>query len=98
MQPSSITYIPGKKIKYYIEMVGGYARDADKDAVYVIKANGLVIRGGKTKLLPGDVIVIPTKVIVQKVTDRLGQIIGVVKFAVTTAAMVYTIRLIVKEF
>jgi len=94
IQPSSLVYIKGKSVKSYIEMVGGYSRDADKDAVYVVKANGMVVRGDKAELSPGDVIVVSTKVMVQKITDRWGQVIGAIKFVVTTAATVITIALI----
>jgi hypothetical protein len=94
IQPSSLVYIRGKKVKDYIKMVGGYSRDADEEAVYTVKANGMVIRGDKATLHPGDMIVVPTKVTVQKITDRWGQVIGALKFTVTTLATVYTIRLI----
>jgi len=93
-KPTSYVYIKGKKLKDYVEMAGGYSTDANRDAVYVIKSNGNIIEGEKTRLSPGDVIVVPAKVMVQKVTDRWGQVIGVIKFAVTTVAMVYTIKLI----
>ena len=96
IQPSSLVYVKGKKVKDYIEMVGGYSRDADEDAIYIIKANGIVLKKGKTKLSPGDMIVVPTKVMVQKVVDRWGQTISVIKFVVTTLATVYTIRLILR--
>ena len=82
---------------HYIDIAGGFSRDADEDAVYVIKANGLVVSKEKARLLPGDAIVVPTRVMVHKVTDRWGQVIGAIKFTVTTLAMVYSIRLIVKE-
>lgn len=78
-------------------MVGGYSRDADEDAIYVIKANGMVVSSEKAKLGPGDLIIVPTKIMVEKVTDRWGQIIGAVKFAITTLAMVYTIKLIAEQ-
>jgi polysaccharide export outer membrane protein len=94
IQPSSLVYIKGKKVKDYIKMVGGYSRDADEEAVYTVKANGIVISGDKATLHPGDMIVVPTKVTVQKITDRWGQVIGALKFTVTTLATVYTIRLI----
>jgi len=97
IQPSSLVYVEGKKVKDYIKMVGGYSRDADEDAVYVIKANGMVMSGKKVNLGPGDLIIVPTKIMVEKVSDRWGQVIGAIKFTVTTLAMVYTIKLIIGE-
>ena len=84
-------------INEYIEMAGGYARDADEKSVYVIKANGIAVIKEKAKLSPGDMIVVPTKVMVQKVTDRWSQVIGATKFVVTTFATVYTIRLVLQK-
>jgi protein involved in polysaccharide export with SLBB domain len=95
VQPSSILYIQGKSLNEYLEMTGGYSSDADEKAVYVVKANGMVIKGNKAKIAPGDLIVVPTKVMVQKVTDRWGQIIGMLKFAVGTIATLYTVKLII---
>jgi len=96
-KPTSYVYIKEKKIKDYVEMAGGYSTDADRDAVYVIKAEGIIVKGEKTRLSPGDVIVVPAKVMVQKVTDRWGQVVGAIKFAVTTVATVYTIKLILER-
>ena len=93
----SLVYIKGKNAQDYIEMAGGYAIDADREAVYVVKANGMVKRGNKANLTPGDVIVVPTKVMVQKVTDRWGQAMSVFRFGITTLAMVYTVRLVLEK-
>jgi hypothetical protein len=97
IQPSSLVYIRSikpKMVKDYIGMVGGYSRDADVEAVYVVKANGLVVKGDKAELSPGDMIVVPTKIMIQKITDRWGQVISAIKFTVTTLALVYTAKLI----
>lgn len=87
-------YVKDMKINDYIRMAGGYSIDADKESVYVVKAEGVVVKGEKTKLSPGDVIVVPTKVMVEKVADRWGQVIGVIRFVAITLATVYTIKLI----
>jgi len=97
IQPSSLVYIKDTSVNDYIEMVGGFAEDADRESVYVIKANGMVVKGDKTVLSPGDMIVVSTKVMVDKVTDRWGQVIGALKFTVTTLAMAYTIKLILEQ-
>ncbi|MBD3184058.1 hypothetical protein GF312_17370, partial [Candidatus Poribacteria bacterium] len=97
MQPSTFVYSKELKIKDYINMAGGYSRDAETDSIYVIKANGMVIKGEKAKLARGDMIVVPTKVMVQKITDRWGQVISALKFAFTTIATIYTIKLILGE-
>ena len=94
MQPSSIIYLKGKGVKYYIDVSGGYAKDADAKSVYVVKANGMVVKAKDAKLSTGDIIVVPTKVIVQKVTDRWGQLLSLVKFTLGIATLLYTLRLV----
>lgn len=95
IQPSSLIYIQGKNLKEYVKMVGGYSRDADIKAVYVIKANGMVVKGEKIKLSPGDVIVVPTKVMIQKVSDRWGQFMSIIRFSIGTVATMYIIKLVI---
>ncbi|HGJ66634.1 TPA: hypothetical protein ENS27_14820, partial [bacterium] len=94
MQPSSLVYNEKYKLQDYVRMSGGYSRDADIKAVYVIKANGKVVKSTDEKLAPGDIIVVPTKVMVQKVTDRWGQVLGVIKFGLGAFAMLYAVKLI----
>ena len=97
IQPSSLVYvrtIKPKRVKDYIEMVGGYSRDADREAVYVVKANGMVIKGEKATIDAGDMIIVPTKIMTQKITDRWGQVISATKFIVTTLALVVTVKLV----
>ena len=43
----------------YIDMAGGYSRIANRDATYVIKANGAAMRAGQTTVEPGDTVVVP---------------------------------------
>ena len=58
----------------YINLSGGLTRRADKRLIYVVRANGAVVasqgsrwlgRGGRTRIEPGDTIVIPMD------TDRM---------------------------
>jgi protein involved in polysaccharide export with SLBB domain len=43
---TEIPFSKRKKIKYYVNAVGGYNNNADKKRIYIVKANGL---GAKTK-------------------------------------------------
>ncbi|MBI2259892.1 MAG: SLBB domain-containing protein [Flavobacteriia bacterium] len=38
---TEIPYINGKRLKYYVNSVGGYNENTDKNRVYVVKPNGL---------------------------------------------------------
>ena len=62
---SSIKFVEGKKVKYYIDRAGGYTRNSDKNQTRLIKANGRVISGGSLrgrKVELGDVMVVPQKI------------------------------------
>ncbi|MCG8371420.1 MAG: hypothetical protein MJA32_13020, partial [Proteobacteria bacterium] len=58
----------------YIEMSGGLTRRADKGRIYIVRASGAVVAGGRSRwlgldsaadILPGDTIVVPLD------TDRM---------------------------
>jgi hypothetical protein len=92
----SFPYQKGKNLQDYLELAGGYARDADKEAVYVLKANGFTFNIKKVKRIDrGDVIVVPTRVMVETVSNRWGQVLGIIRLAVvagTTAFLISRLR------
>ena len=63
-----VLYKPGEGIDYYIQRAGDYTPDAAKDRIEVIHAGGGLIPAGKAGALqPGDLILVPTKVLAEKV-------------------------------
>ena len=71
--PSALTYVPGKEAGWYLRRAGGTNDVANRKEIFVIRANGSVVgrRSGtwysgdvlSTKLNPGDVIVVPQRII-----------------------------------
>lgn len=60
--PNTVVYVPGKKLRYYIEQAGGFADNAKKNKSYIVYMNGSVKKGkGSTVIEPGCHIIIPTK-------------------------------------
>ena len=60
--PNTVVYVPGKKLKYYIEQAGGYGERARKNKAYVVYMNGSVAKAtGKTEIEPGCQIIVPSK-------------------------------------
>jgi protein involved in polysaccharide export with SLBB domain len=70
---SAITFTPGKTAGWYLQHAGGATSAANRKEVFVIRANGSVVgrRSGEwydrnvlaTRLEPGDVVVVPQKII-----------------------------------
>jgi polysaccharide biosynthesis/export protein len=70
--PTAIGYVPARSAKWYLGQAGGLTQIADKNAVFIVRANGSVLsaknNGGlwsgdplNAVLLPGDSIVVPEK-------------------------------------
>lgn len=70
---TAITFVPGKDADWYLRRAGGATDLANRKEIFVIRANGLVVgrrSGGwyqekvlSTKLNPGDVVVVPQKIV-----------------------------------
>jgi protein involved in polysaccharide export with SLBB domain len=70
---SALTFVPGKEASWYLRRAGGTNDVANRKEIFVIRANGSVVgrrSGGwydsnvlSTRLDPGDVIVVPQKII-----------------------------------
>lgn len=69
LNPIAMEYRKNLTLNSAIDNSGGYQQFADKRRVYVIKANGIVIKTSRNifarniKLEPGDTIVVPRKII-----------------------------------
>ena len=72
MYPNTVGYKPGKGVKYYINLAGGYSSKAKKGKTYIIYMNGDVAKvGSGTKVLPGCEIVVPQKAITKMTTAEM---------------------------
>jgi len=70
---TAITFVPGKDAEWYLRRAGGATDLANRKEIFVIRANGLVVgrrSGGwyqekvlSTRLNPGDVVVVPQKIV-----------------------------------
>jgi protein involved in polysaccharide export with SLBB domain len=70
---SALTFVPGKEASWYLRHAGGTNDVANRKEIFVVRANGSVIgrRSGEwyganvlaTRMEPGDVIVVPQKII-----------------------------------
>ena len=70
---SAITFVPGKDAGWYLQRAGGTNEVANRSEIFIVRANGSVVghRSSRwysgnvlsTRLDPGDVIVVPQKII-----------------------------------
>jgi protein involved in polysaccharide export with SLBB domain len=70
---TALTFTPGKTASWYLERAGGTNTTANRKETFIVRANGSVVgrRSGSwlqnevlsTKLKPGDVVVVPQKII-----------------------------------
>jgi protein involved in polysaccharide export with SLBB domain len=87
--PSAVLYTPGKGILHYIEYAGGFTSDAARDRILVIRATGEVLPARRVRTVEvGDIILVPTKVMAERLRDRQAEFDAAVR-SVTTGAIVY---------
>lgn len=67
--PGTTIYQKGKSLKYYVDKVGGFTRNADKKYTYIIKPDGTAT-GRSSFISEGDAIIVP-----QRVRTRTGKIV-----------------------
>lgn len=96
--PTGITFKPGRSAEYYLRQAGGPTNNANKAAIFVIRADGSVV-GGKSgmfhggaldaALQPGDMVVVPEKAFGGTTTWRntlqVAQLVSAVGIAVQVA-------------
>jgi polysaccharide export outer membrane protein len=57
--PTAFQYERGKRASHFIRLAGGMTSFGDRRRTYVVKADGSVKPGTRTRIDPGDVIVVP---------------------------------------
>ena len=77
-----VQYRPGETLQQYVDEAGGYAPDAAKDRIEVIRVGGGLTPAKKAgPIQPGDVILVPTKVLAIKISNKLGLYQPVLQFS-----------------
>ena len=88
----AVLFHAGERVDYYVSNAGGFTPDAARDRIVIIHTGGGLIPADKAgPLRPGDVIVVPTKVVAAKLSDGRGGGLDDIFRSVTSAAI--TLRL-----
>lgn len=84
-----VQYRTGETLQQYIDEAGGYAPDAAKDRIEVIRLGGGLSPAKKAgPIQPGDVIVVPTKVLAISIASH-ADVIGSFFRSLTSSVLVY---------
>lgn len=86
-RPGTFAYNPKLKIEHYLAFSGGVTKDGDAKQIYLLRANGSALTLKEVdQITPGDVIVVPTRVMVERVANPWDRVVDVLRFVITTAA------------
>jgi protein involved in polysaccharide export with SLBB domain len=70
--PTAISFVPGRDVKWYLQKAGGATSSGDKKRIFVLRADGSVVAHGSgwtgssvmdIRMRPGDTIIIPEKIV-----------------------------------
>jgi protein involved in polysaccharide export with SLBB domain len=99
---NALRYEPGKRLIAYLNDAGGATREADAKRIFVIRADGTVVSRqsrnshshgsyGNLRLLPGDAIVVPEKLIVSGGLQKFANYAQIISGAAMTGAVLGTL-------
>lgn len=91
MYPNTVSYVPGKSLKYYIEQSGDYGQSAKKKRAYIVYMNGQVKKAKKYDsdlIQPGCEIIVPTK---QESRFKLQNMLSIATTSASLATMIASI-------
>ena len=84
--PTTVAYVSGAGLGYYIGAAGGYARLADRGGTFIQQPNGLIQK--KAQPGPGAVVVVPTRESPAPSQFSLPAVMGLIGQLVTAATTV----------
>jgi hypothetical protein len=89
MNPVTARLGDRRKVSEFVRLAGGYAKDADQEAVLIMRVNGTVVPSEDIHSIEeGDIIYVPTKVLTTEILTLGDKIISAVKYTLATVASV----------
>lgn len=91
LHPHPSAAVPGQSVDYYIKRSGGYAQDAARANVVVVKSNGDALPKGDVKYVgAGDIIVVPNSGLIDiaKKWERAGTVTKVISDVFSSLYMI----------
>ena len=91
--PNTVSFISGKRPRYYINQAGGYSNLAKRSKAYVIYANGKVHPKCGAKIQPGCEIVVPSRP--EKAPMTVAQWVSITSASASLASVAATITTLI---
>ncbi len=88
--PTSVAYVPGRGLSFYIDAAGGYHRMADKGGTFVQQPSGRIEKGKRPE--PGAVVFVPERSVGDRGTSVL-QVIGALSPLIASLTTVLIVAL-----
>lgn len=89
---SAFVHEPGLGYRHYLELAGGLTAGANRREIYVIRADGSVVRPRRLRTLqPGDAVVVPERLEVISTRREIHEIIDILYKTAVTIAVTTTI-------
>ena len=83
-----VLYREREGVEYYLAQAGGLAPDAEKKNIVVLRRNGETLPINKVKSLrPGDLILVPARVLAERVSSKPNAFDSIFRSLTSTALM-----------
>lgn len=94
VNPASFPFIPGQKLKSYLNRAGGYAMDSNPGMTVVVRANGEVYPFKSVKYIEeGDIVIVPWKPAkLDEKTDKWDRIQSIAQMASNIITSAYLVN------
>ncbi|MEP6754341.1 MAG: SLBB domain-containing protein [Chthonomonadales bacterium] len=87
-QGRAVPFTDGANVEWYVNQSGGYTIDAAKDRIMIVRMGGGLIPANKVKgLWAGDIILVPSKVLAQRLGSGSGGQIDQIFRGITTSTL-----------
>lgn len=93
LYPNTVSFLPGKRARYYINQAGGFSNQAKRCKSYIIYANGKVQPTRSGKVQPGCEIVVPSKP--DKVLTSPAQWVSIASASASLASVAATLTTLI---
>ena len=95
LYPNTVSFIKGKRSRYYINQAGGFSNNARRARAYVIYSGGKVQPARNGKIQPGCEIVVPSRP--ERKTNNSTQWVSLASVSASLASVVATIVAVTKK-